>query len=161
MLNGASATTPNIAANQSIVQPGDWLFADADDYHPAANVEKMRSGQALNDQDRAPWLQSLNSLLCERAQNGQGTVLACSALKERYRLALASNITPHTRFVFLDGSFELINERMQARKNHYMPASLLRSQFAALEPPEQAIKIDINQTLPSIIAQIISALSKT
>lgn len=159
-LNSNPAVPHPQTANQTPVKPGDWLFADADDFHPPENVEKMRAGQALNDLDRAPWLQSLNRLLSERAQAGLGTVLACSALKERYRTALSIKVERGTQFIHLEGSFELISQRMQARKNHYMPASLLQSQFEALEPPQNAINIDIAQDLPSIITQIMIELNK-
>ena len=117
-------------------------FLDADDFHPAVNVEKMRVGSPLNDEDRWPWLASLNRELRERAQRGERVVLACSALKLRYREAIGAQLA-HIDWIFLDGSFAVIAERMRARAHHYMPESLLSSQFEALERPENAIHISI------------------
>jgi gluconokinase len=160
LLNQSPENLSAAAVRLPTVQPGNWLYADADDFHPPQNVAKMRAGQALDDTDRAPWLQSLNQLLSQRANAGLGTVLACSALKERYRQALSIDLEERTQFIHLVGSFELINERMQARKNHYMPASLLRSQFEALETPQYAITIQIDQPLHAIISQISFELNK-
>jgi len=121
----------------------DATFLDADDFHPLANVEKMRAGTPLNDEDRAPWLAALNLALRERGQRGEGVVLACSALKRRYRETIGAHLA-HIDWIFLDGSFDVIAGRMRARANHYMPESLLRSQFEALERPEIAIQISID-----------------
>ena len=104
-------------------------FLDADDFHPVANVVKMRAGTPLNDDDRAPWLATLNHELQTRSDRGEQVVLACSALKKNYRTATSAGL-PHVRWVFLDGSFEVIAARMRERPNHYMPESLLRSQLA-------------------------------
>jgi gluconokinase len=120
-------------------------FHDADDYHDAASVAKMREGIALTDADRVPWLRALNALLRDFSERGEGVVLACSALRETYRDAIASGI-PNVRWVFLDGDFETIAARMRARSeatNHYMPESLLKSQFETLERPSDAIVIDV------------------
>ena len=117
-------------------------FLDADDFHPEANVAKMRAGTPLNGEDRAPWLVTLNHLLRTRSERGEGVVLACSALRKNYRAAIGMGL-PQAHWIFLDGSFELIAERMRERPNHYMPESLLRSQFDALERPEDAITISI------------------
>ena len=96
-------------------------FADADDYHPQANKQKMAAGHPLNDEDRAPWLQTLNGLLRQWHTSGTGGVLACSALKEKYRETLADGMPPGTvKFVLLDGSKELISERLAARKLEFM-----------------------------------------
>ena len=117
-------------------------FLDADDFHPEANVAKMRAGTPLSDDDRAPWLSALNRELRTRSAAGEPVVLACSALKKNYRAAISADL-PQALWVFLDGSFELIAARMRARPNHYMPESLLRSQFEALERPADAITIPI------------------
>lgn len=117
-------------------------FLDADDFHPEANVARMRAGTPLNDRDRAPWLATLNRELKVRGEQGELVVLACSALKEKYRAAIAASM-PHAQWIFLDGSFDVIASRMRERPNHYMPESLLRSQFDALERPEDAIRISI------------------
>ncbi|TAG84865.1 MAG: gluconokinase, partial [Burkholderiales bacterium] len=120
-------------------------FFDADDFHPQENVEKMRAATPLTDSDRAPWLHILNDNLKVRTKAGQSLVLACSALKQRYRDALAADI-PTVHWVFLEGSYELIAARIRARSattGHYMPADLLRSQFEALELPMSAVSIAI------------------
>jgi gluconokinase len=115
-----------------------WPFIDADDYHPAANVAKMAGGVALDDEDRWPWLDALNQRLREEAD----AVVACSALKQSYRERLLAGIA-EARVVFLHGAKPLIAARLAERKHRYMPASLLDSQFATLEPPAQAIAIDV------------------
>ena len=117
-------------------------FLDADDFHPATNVEKMRAGTPLSDVDRAPWLFTLNHQLRERNELGACVVLACSALKKAYRAAISAGL-PRAHWIFLDGSFELIAARLRDRPNHYMPESLLRSQFDSLERPAEAITISI------------------
>ncbi len=117
-------------------------FLDADDFHPEANVVRMRAGMPLNDEDRAPWLATLNRELKVRDQQGELVVLACSALKEKYRAAIAASM-PHVQWIFLDGSFDLIALRVRERPNHYMPESLLRSQFDAMERPDDATMISI------------------
>ena len=131
-------------------------FLDGDDYHPPENVAKMRCGTALTDADRRPWLLLLNEKLKDM---GKG-VLACSALKQSYRDILARDL-PRCHFVFLDGSIELIRSRLAARRHRYMPASLLESQFATLEPPQGAVRIDIAMPPERCVASIISALGTT
>ena len=115
-------------------------FLDADDFHPAANVARMRAGTPLNDDDRAPWLASLNHELRTRSCRGEQVVLACSALKISYRIAISTELS-QVHWIFLEGRFELIAARLRERPNHYMPESLLRSQFDALERPDDAITI--------------------
>ena len=117
-------------------------FLDADDFHPTANVAKMRAGTPLNDEDRAPWLATLNHELVGRSKAGESVVLACSALKKSYRALMAAGLS-QTNWKLLEGSFELIAARLRERPNHYMPESLLRSQFDALERPEDAIIVSI------------------
>jgi len=120
-------------------------FLDADDFHPAANVAKMRAGVPLSDEDRAPWLAALNRELRTRSVHGEQVVLACSALKISYRAAISVGL-PQAHWILLDGSFEWIAARLRERPNHYMPESLLRSQFDALERPEAAIIVSIELT---------------
>jgi gluconokinase len=136
-------------------------FADADTYHPLANVEKMRAGLALDDQDRAPWLATLNQLLKQAVQTNQPTVLACSALKQTYRDKLAATIESQTQFVHLHGNYELILARLQARQHAYMPSSLLSSQFALLEIPVNAIAVDITQGTEQIVKRLVAQLHET
>jgi len=127
------------------------VFADADDYHPAANKAKMASGQPLNDDDRQPWLETLNKLMLGWFESGKGGVLACSALKEKYRTTLASGMPKGTvTFVLLDGSKEMIAERLAARKHEFMNAKLLESQFATLETPQDALCV-VNDRAPEMV----------
>lgn len=128
-------------------------FIDADDYHPPENVAKMKAGIPLQDEDRWPWLQRLNRILREERQ----AVLACSALKDSYRRRLAEGVADF-RTVYLHGSAELIRQRMKARHHRYMPAALLDSQFAALEPPQDAINIDVAAPLEESVAAIVRRL---
>ena len=138
------------------------VFADADDYHPLANKQKMASGQALNDEDRQPWLETLNAVLRGWHESGKGGVLACSALKEKYRETLTSGMPQGAvDFVLLDGSKELIASRLAARHHEYMNAKLLDSQFATLEPPSDAFSI-VNDRSPSeIVDRILQHVSPT
>jgi gluconokinase len=124
-------------------------FVDADHHHPPANVEKMRSGIPLDDDDRAPWLERLNAVLRHAVARDEPVVLACSALRQRYRDALADRL-PGLRFVHLSGPYALIAERLAARRHEYMPPTLLRSQFDALEPPADAVTIDIDAPVDAI-----------
>ena len=133
-------------------------FIDADDFHPAANVEKMRAGTPLNDEDRAPWLATLNRELRERSLGGERVVLACSALKLRYREAITAQIV-HVDWIFLNGSFEMIAQRVRARANHYMPESLLRSQFEVLERPDSVICISVGLTTAEQVEAALSSLA--
>jgi gluconokinase len=119
----------------------DCSFFDADDFHPLANVEKMRRGQPLNDADRLPWLEKLRELIDVELQAGRSLVLACSALRQRYRDSLVSS-GGRVLFVYLRISPETARARLEARGSHYMPAVLVPSQFEALEEPEQAIVVD-------------------
>jgi gluconokinase len=125
-----------------LAQRTGTVFADADDYHPAANKEKMHAGIPLNDDDRQPWLEILNGLLRSWYKSGEGGVLACSALKEKYRQTLANGIPPNAiTFVWLDGDKELLSERLAARHHEYMNPKLLDSQIATLEPPKDALRV--------------------
>lgn len=132
-------------------------FVDADDFHPPANVDKMRRGIPLDDDDRAPWLARLNALLRDAVAQDESVVLACSALRQRYRDALADRL-PALRVVHLSGSPALIAERLAARRHRYMPASLLQSQFDALEPPADAVIVDVAGTIDQIVDAATKAL---
>jgi carbohydrate kinase (thermoresistant glucokinase family) len=111
-----------------------WVFKEGDDLHPAANVAKMRSGRPLNDDDRGPWLAAVAAWIDDQAQAARPAVIACSALKRRYRRVLTDG-RPFVRIVYVEGPSELIRERLEARRGHYFPPALLASQFADLEPP--------------------------
>jgi len=135
------------------------VFADADDYHPAANKAKMAAGQPLNDDDRQPWLETLNGLIRGWYDTDKGGVLACSALKEKYRDTLGAGMPARTiHFVLLDGSAELIGERLAARHHEFMNAKLLASQLATLEPPADALRVvndrEPDQVVDEILAHI-------
>lgn len=142
---------------QSLAAKLGASFLDADHFHSMANVEKMRAGTSLTDEDRAPWLATLNAQLREASARGERVVLACSALKARYREAIARDIA-QVVWIFLDGSFELIAARMRARENHYMPESLLWSQFEALERPVNAICISTEMSPTEQIDAVLFAL---
>ncbi|MGB6151189.1 MAG: gluconokinase [Pricia sp.] len=132
-------------------------FFDGDDYHPKANVEKMAKGHPLNDEDRKGWLRRLNELA--RHQKHQGAVIACSALKTQYREQLRQGVDT-VEFIYLEGSFKLISQRLSNRKGHFMPPELLRSQFDALEIPKHAISVSIDATPSKVVNAILDALAR-
>ena len=135
-----------------------WDFYDADDFHPPANVEKMADGIPLDDSDRASWLDSLHELISSSLKTDRPGVLACSALKERYRQQLMEG-NGGVQLVHLKGSYDLIWSRMKARKEHYMKPHMLQSQFEALEEPTNALTINISISLEDIVQKIISTMS--
>jgi gluconokinase len=137
-VSGCGKTTVGRALGERL----NATFLDADDFHPVDNVARMRAGTPLTDEDRAPWLSILNAELRTRTEQGERVVLACSALKANYRVAISDGL-PQSRWVFLDGSFEVIAARVRGRANHYMPESLLRSQFDTLERPDNALCISM------------------
>ncbi len=150
-VSGCGKTT----IGQALADRLNCLFYDGDDFHPPENVTKMSSGIPLNDADRTPWLARLAALIEQHLAEGETAVLACSALKKQYRDRLQVN--DRVRFIYLEGSFDLIWQRMQARANHYMKSDMLRSQFEALEPPaaDEAVTIFIDQDVTEIVAQIL------
>lgn len=134
-------------------------FLEGDRFHPAANVEKMRAGTPLTDADREPWLRALAVEAERLAAVGRSVVIACSALKRRYRAILTERVP--MKFVHLTGDPALIKARLDARVGHYMPPSLLPSQLAALEPPdvdEDAINVDIDAPPPALLETVLTAL---
>ncbi len=133
-----------------------WEFADADDFHPESNVEKIRHGIALTDADREPWLDHLRDAIVRWIADGKNVVLACSALKRAYRAKLC--LGPQVRLVYLKGSAALIADRLRSRHGHFAGESILVSQLADLEEPETAITVEINDTPQQIVAQIRKAL---
>ncbi|GAA1671402.1 gluconokinase [Glycomyces endophyticus] len=135
-----------------------WVFAEGDEFHSAANVAKMRAGEALTDADREPWLAALRDWIGEQADAGRSTVVTCSALRHHYRDVLRE-ASARVRFVHLDGSRDLIAERLGHRKGHFMPPALLDSQLAALEPlveGEDGIRVDVAHTPEEIVAQVVA-----
>ena len=129
-----------------------WPFHDADGFHPPANVAKMASGMPLTDDDRWPWLDRIAAELSRVLHRGGHAVLACSALKQAYRDRIAR--IGDVRFVFLDGDFATISARLATRQHDYMPSSLLASQFATLEVPADALRVDIRADVAAQVAAI-------
>jgi gluconokinase len=138
----------------------DWRFEDGDGFHPPGNVAKMSAGQPLTDDDRRPWLQAIADEIDRVSRQGERLVVACSALKRSYRDIL-SHGRKDVRFVFLNGSYELIASRLAARKGHFMPPGLLASQFKTLEPPdtsEHPVTVSIDAPVETIVDDIIHQL---
>ncbi|MDD5673781.1 MAG: gluconokinase [Chitinivibrionales bacterium] len=132
-------------------------FVDADDFHSAMSKNKMSRGTALTDQDRLPWLKKLRGHLLFRFKKGQSCVLACSALKRKYRDILAFDKS-EVRFVFLKGEIKLITERLKNRRGHYLHPALLPSQFKTLEEPFDALMVDIDKKEQAIVDDIVARL---
>jgi gluconokinase len=151
-VSGCGKTT----VGRALAQEFGWTFVEADDLHPPANVAKMASGIALTDEDRWPWYDRIVLELRRLADHGRHIVLACSALRQSYRDRLADG--GDVRFVYLKGDAATIEPRLAGRKGHFMPASLLASQFATLEEPDDAIVVDIAQPVPTQVAAIARAL---
>ena len=135
---------------------------EGDSLHPAANVKKMASGIPLTDEDRWPWLRAIGERMEVERSTGHGVVVSCSALKHVYRDALRRCVHGRVQFILLDGSRELIGQRMRKRKGHFMPPALLDSQFATLERPtadEHATVLDISHTIPSLVTEAVQAVT--
>jgi carbohydrate kinase (thermoresistant glucokinase family) len=149
----------SVAAGLAAALGADWI--DGDDLHSTESVAKMRAGNPLTDADRWPWLDRIGARLAEATQGERGMVIACSALKRAYRDRLRA-AAPGLRFVFLDGSAELIAERLARRAGHYMPAGLLASQLQTLERPgaeeEDVVRLDVTDTLESLTAEALTRL---
>lgn len=147
-VSGSGKTT----IGQILSQQTGLPFFDADDFHPAANKEKMKAGIALTDEDRIPWLQNLHRLATDQSKI-KGVIIACSALKEKYRNILTNGIK-QPEFIFLQGTYEAILNRVEKRTGHFMPPKLLQSQFDSLEIPLHTFTVDIEQE-PEKITQLI------
>lgn len=146
-VSGSGKSTVGAALAQRLRVP----FADADDFHPEANVAKMSAGHALNDEDRYPWLDAIGDWLAEHC--GAGGVMSCSALKRKYRDQLRKHC-PQVRFLHPSGSPEVIGRRQASRPGHFMPASLLASQFDTLEPleaDEHGVVVDVDQDIDAVV----------
>ena len=133
-----------------------WTFIESDSYHSEEQIRKMASGIPLTDADRQPWLETLHALLVDMSSKDQPSVLACSALKEKHRQTLSAGLE-NIRFVYLKGDYDLIWQRMQKRQ-HYMKPSMLRSQFDALEEPENALVIDVALPSEKIVSEILQQI---
>ncbi len=155
-VSGSGKSTVGAALAQRLRVP----FGDADDFHPPANIDKMTAGQSLNDEDRYPWLEAIGEWLAARCTDGG--VMSCSALKRKYRDQLRRHC-PEVTFLHLAGSPEVIGKRQASRPGHFMPASLLASQFETLEPlqaDERGVSVDVDQDIDSIVETYL-ALSAT
>ncbi|OCU01143.1 probable gluconokinase [Xenopus laevis] len=170
VIMGVSGSGKTVVGSQ-LAKQLEWKFYDADDYHPIENKEKMSRGTPLTDQDRQPWLCELHEIIMREKALGQHVVLSCSALKRAYRIILltgATSLLPEklhkkddlsseTLFVHLHGSVEVLSQRLQERKGHFMPIMLLDSQIATLEPPsvpERFITIDVDKDISLIVSAI-------
>ena len=150
-VSGCGKTTVGNALSAKL----GWPFYDGDDLHPKANIDKMASGIPLNDDDRWPWLDNIRALISESLRTGKSIIIACSALKERYRQRLQQGDN-RVKLVHLRGSYDLIWRRMQAREGHYMKEVMLQSQFDALEEPLEAIVVEIDADIDTIIDVIVA-----
>lgn len=152
--SGKSAVGKALAAKQ------DWAFYDGDDYHPARNIEKMHRGEPLNDEDRAPWLDLLRGLITRKLAAGENSIFACSALAERYRRRLlpAEPLAGRVIFVYLRITPEAARGRLLSRTEHFMPATLVESQFSVLDEPREAIRVDADEPLEVVVETIAEKL---
>lgn len=144
---GAGKTT----VGQLLASQMNWEFADADDFHPKSNVEKISNGIPLTDRDREPWLANLHAAILSWISAGRNAVLACSALKRAYRDELNA---PEVRYVYLRGEADLIADRLRSRRGHFAGEAILVSQLADLEEPENAVTVSIAASPEKIVAEI-------
>jgi gluconokinase len=150
-VSGAGKTT----VGKLLARQLGWQFLEADDFHPAANIEKMRSGRPLTDEDRWPWLDCLREQIKRLLATGENAVLACSALKRAYRDRL--RVSDEVKFVFLRGDYALVEKQLHSRRGHFMNAALLQSQFDDLEEPqtdEHALTVALGRASEDIVEEI-------
>ena len=148
-VSGSGKTT----VGQALARKLGWDFFDADDFHPPENIAKMAAGIPLDDSDRVPWLAALHDQLLSTLKAGHHPVLACSALKGKYRVQLLEDMDG-IAIIYLKGSYNLIWSRMSTRESHYMKPEMLQSQFDALEEPEDAIVLEVKMSLKEMIDTI-------
>lgn len=146
------------SVGKSLADRLGWDFYDADDFHPPANVAKMANGIPLDDSDRVPWLAALHDLISSSLKADRPGVLACSALKERYRQQLTDD-RDGVQVIYLKGSYDLIWSRMEKRTAHYMKPHMLKSQFEALEEPTASLTVDISRPVEEIVQEITAAMT--
>jgi gluconokinase len=135
------------------------LFYDADDFHPSSNIIKMSRGIPLNDSDRLSWLLKLQKIIADDLKEQKSGVMACSALKERYRQIITGNRADKIIWIYLRGNYNTIYQRLQLRENHFLKANLLDSQFAILEEPKNALTIDIIVNPNMMVEQILQKIN--
>jgi len=155
-VSGAGKTT----VGKLLAENLGWRFVEADDFHPATNIEKMRSGHPLADEDRWPWLERLREEIKRLVAAGENAVVACSALKPAYRDRL--RVSDEVKFVFLRGDYVLVEKQLRSRRAHFMNASLLQSQFDDLEEPqpdENVLTIELGPTPEEIVERIEAKLN--
>ena len=152
---GAGKTT----SGKLLAEQLGWMFVDADDFHSAANIEKIRQGAALDESDREPWLEAIRKAELRWTSERQDVILACSALRHAYREKL--DVGPEVRFVYLKASRELISERLLSRRGHFASPLLLASQFDTLEEPHDAITVAAEKSPEEIAAEIRARLGLT
>ena len=136
----------------------DCAYYEGDEFHSAGNIDKMSKGISLNDDDRMPWLASIKEIIDECVKSGSDAVIACSALRKKYRRALTAGVSD-IHFVYLEGDPDTIRERMISRDRHYMKAYMLESQFSSLEKPDDAVVVDIRNSPEDIVLSIESELT--
>lgn len=153
-VSGSGKTT----IGQALSAATGYHFYDADDFHTEANKEKMNAGTPLIDEDRWPWLKNIHDFVSEKI-GVESIIVGCSALKKIYREKLCKSIEDNCIFIFLQGDYNTIHERLENRHGHYMPPALLQSQFDALEPPANAINVDIKQPVQKIVDDIVLKIS--
>ena len=152
---------------EGVVDRTGWVFAEADAFHPQANIDKMSQGIPLTDEDRWPWLHELAAWMAEHAARGEDTVITCSALKRTYRDVLRADVAAlgaghRVVFAHLDGSAEVIAERLEGRQGHFMPASLLQSQIDTLEdlePDEDGVVLDLTAAPEVLVDQVMASVA--
>jgi carbohydrate kinase (thermoresistant glucokinase family) len=155
-VEGSGKSTVGLALSERL----GYEFIDADGLHPLANKEKMASGEPLNDEDRLPWLRAVGSRIAEISAFGDSSVTACSALKRAYR-DLLRQYAPNLFFAFLDGPLDVVRARVEQRHHEFMPAALLESQFATLEPlapDERGVRIDLRMSPMAQVDEIVKSL---
>jgi gluconokinase len=138
---------------QALARKLGWDFFDADDFHSSANIAKMAAGIPLTDPDRTPWLAALHDQLLSTLKADHHPVLACSALKEKYRMQLLDGISG-VKVIYLKGNYDVLWSRLSARAGHYMKAAMLQSQFDALEQPTNALVLDVSMSLDEMLDRI-------
>lgn len=155
-VSGSGKTT----IGKKIAEIVNCFFFDADDFHPQENINKMKNQTPLEDEDRAEWLEILSHKLADWEKEYDNVVLACSALKEKYRRKLVQNIENNVVFIYLKIDIETVSKRLSARENHFFPVALLQSQFDILEETNDVIEIDATQATNAIFNEISERISK-